>query len=91
MWQQILGTIFRGSGGMQVLRTYAPYVTFPIAVVIGTIGYNLESLVSDKHTPSRETAIERREKRREGEKEEEFTLPKTIFERNTSPTLKPPE
>ncbi|KPJ19644.1 hypothetical protein RR48_06504 [Papilio machaon] len=36
---------------MQFLRTNAPYITLPIAAVVGIIGYNLESLLSDRYTP----------------------------------------
>lgn len=36
---------------MAVLRRNAVYITLPIAGVVGFIGYNLESLLSDKYTP----------------------------------------
>lgn len=36
---------------MTILRRNAVYITLPIAGVIGFIGYNLESLLSDKYTP----------------------------------------
>jgi len=49
--------------------------------------YNLEDWLSDKHTPSRKSAIERREDRRANEGEAEYKVPKTIFERNVSPGL----
>lgn len=42
MWGPIL---------FRVLRTYAPYITLPFAAVIGFVGYNFESLISDKYTP----------------------------------------
>lgn len=35
----------------QFLRTNAPYFTLPLAAVVGVIGYNLESLLSDRYTP----------------------------------------
>jgi len=82
------------------VRTYAPYLVFPAAATIGFIGYNLEDWFRDKYTPWRETAIERREKRRleEMNKSEDLTqeeslknktfVPKSIFEKNVSPTLK---
>ena len=55
-------------------------------------GYNLEDWLSDKHTPSRKSAIERREERRALEGEQQFAVPTTIFERNVSPNLeKKPE
>ena len=30
-------------------RTYAPYIVFPVAVVVGTVGYFLESKLSDRN------------------------------------------
>lgn len=33
------------------LRVYAPYVTLPVAALVGFIGYNLENIFSDKYTP----------------------------------------
>ncbi|XP_049883955.1 small integral membrane protein 12 [Pectinophora gossypiella] len=33
------------------LRTNAPYITLPVAAIVGVIGYNLESLLSDRYTP----------------------------------------
>lgn len=36
---------------MALLRRNAVYITLPIAGVVGFIGYNLESLLSDKYTP----------------------------------------
>ena len=70
-------------------RAYMPYVVMPAAVVVGFVGYNLEDWLSDKHTPSRDSAIERREERTAREALEgtrEF-VPTSIFERNVSPGL----
>lgn len=75
---------------MAAARAYAPAILFPVALTIGFIGYNLENLVSDKHTPSRESVIERREKRILQELEQDIQeplVPKTIFEKNVSPGL----
>lgn len=36
---------------MALLRRNAVYITLPFAGVVGFIGYNLESLLSDKYTP----------------------------------------
>lgn len=36
---------------LQMLRSNVAYITLPIAAVVGVIGYNLESLLSDKYTP----------------------------------------
>nr|CAD7259233.1 unnamed protein product [Timema shepardi] len=48
---------------LAVLRSYAPYITLPVAAVIGIIGYKVEGLVSDKYTPYERNSIE--EKREE--------------------------
>lgn len=36
---------------LAVLRRNAVFITLPFAGVIGFIGYNIESLISDKYTP----------------------------------------
>lgn len=36
---------------MQLMRTNAVFITLPLAAVVGFIGYNVESLISDKYTP----------------------------------------
>ncbi|GLG97702.1 Small integral membrane protein 12-A [Gryllus bimaculatus] len=81
-----------------VLRTYAPYVTLPVAAVIGFIGYKIEGLMSDKYTPYQESIEEKREERLLKEnlekdvtnvdtlKEKKF-VPRTVFEKNVSPSL----
>nr|CAD7392528.1 unnamed protein product [Timema cristinae] len=48
---------------LAVLRSYAPYITLPVAAIIGIIGYKVEGLVSDKYTPYERSSIE--EKREE--------------------------
>jgi len=65
-------------------RAYAPVLVFPAAFLVGVIGYNLETAVSDKHTPWKESVIERRERRKmeaDEEGQEKFAVPSTIFER----------
>ncbi|KAK7794063.1 hypothetical protein R5R35_001317 [Gryllus longicercus] len=81
-----------------VLRTYAPYITLPVAAVIGFIGYKIEGLMSDKYTPYQESIEEKREERLLKEnlekdvtnvdtlKEKKF-VPRTVFEKNVSPSL----
>jgi len=84
---------------MAAMRTYAPYVVFPFAAAIGFIGYNIEGTISDRYTPWRGSVIERREQRLlEEEKEANASgglknpdfVPKSIFEKNTSPSLQKP-
>ncbi|XP_069613064.1 small integral membrane protein 12 [Ranitomeya imitator] len=47
------------------LRTYAPYVTFPVALVVGTVGYQLEWFIRGKPKQSTEeqSILEKREER----------------------------
>ena len=68
-------------------RTYAPYIVMPLAGVVGFIGYNIEGWVSDRHTPFKESTLERREARRAIEGTDEFKVPSTIFDKNVSPGL----
>uniref|UniRef100_A0A8D0DMI7 Small integral membrane protein 12 n=1 Tax=Salvator merianae TaxID=96440 RepID=A0A8D0DMI7_SALMN len=50
------------------IRTYAPYVTFPVAFVVGAVGYHLEWFIRGQSAlppPEEEKSIsERREDRR---------------------------
>ena len=50
-----------------VVRTYAPYVTFPVAFVVGAVGYHLEWFIrgKDPQPVEEEKSIsERREERK---------------------------
>ena len=50
-----------------VVRTYAPYVTFPVAFVVGAVGYHLEWFIrgKDPQPVEEEKSIsERREDRK---------------------------
>ena len=85
---------------VNILRSNAPYITLPFAAVIGIIGYNIERLISDRTTPFKNSVEEQREERllqglettdaklTDSLKEKKF-VPKTIFERNVSPSLQP--
>lgn len=42
---------------------YVPYVMLPFAGIVGTIGYHIEELVSDKYTPSLAPVKEQRAER----------------------------
>lgn len=80
------------------IRSYAPYITLPVAAVIGVIGYKLEGFLSDKYTPYQGSIEEKREERMLKEnlekdvtkvdslKEKKF-VPRSIFEKNVSPSL----
>ncbi|EDW31996.1 GL11417 [Drosophila persimilis] len=81
---------------MAVLRRNAVYITLPIAGVVGFIGYNLESLLSDKYTPYSPSIQEVRSKRLSEEslttnadKLENLRLSGSVLERNLSPSLQP--
>lgn len=77
------------------VRTYAPYIAWPFAAVVGFIGYNAETLIrGNKQSPWKTKSImEERDERHLQEtmnadltkvdslKDKTF-VPKTIFERN---------
>lgn len=48
------------------MRTYAPYVTFPVALVVGAVGYHLEWFIAGTGKPTREEKgiLEQREERK---------------------------
>ncbi|XP_047469567.1 small integral membrane protein 12-like [Penaeus chinensis] len=82
---------------MNVLRAYAPYITLPAAAVIGFVGYNIEKQFRTP-PPNRPSVEEQRNERLLKEiletKEatpaplsEKTFVPKTIFEKNLSPSL----
>lgn len=87
---------------LNAARLYAPYIVWPVAAVIGFVGYNFEKVVrGDMDTPSKLKSIsEERDERMlqesqgkdvtavESLKEKTF-VPKTIFERNQ--TVQPPK
>jgi len=76
------------------MRSYAPIVTLPIAMVVGFIGYNAENILSSKSTPHRaNTVMEEREDRKlkeleDGDKDSDTSqryatgIPKTVLDRN---------
>ena len=80
------------------LRPYAPYIVWPVAALVGVIGYNIEKAVrGDRETPYKKKSIsEERDERILKEstdkspievdslKEKKF-VPKTIFRSETSP------
>ena len=85
MWPVIYGFV----------RTYAVYITFPVAVVVGVVGYNVEGyLRKDKQQKYKKKSI--REERDEREWEDmqktditdvqtlksKVDIPKTILSRN---------
>lgn len=76
---------------IRVVSRYAPIITFPVAVVLGFIGYSLETAITDKKTPYLENSIEDlREKRFMDNLQDEYhtDIPKNIFERNDPKNLK---
>lgn len=47
------------------MRTYAPYITFPVALVVGAVGYHLEWFIRGTPKPREEVGIlELREERK---------------------------
>ncbi|CAG2101922.1 unnamed protein product [Medioppia subpectinata] len=89
-----------------VLRVYSPYIVFPFAVIVGTVGYNLESILGDRQIGAKTIgkSIDKERSERllkrlddttdatqvESLKKKSF-VPKTIFERNVSPSLQSKE
>ncbi|EFX79422.1 hypothetical protein DAPPUDRAFT_304831 [Daphnia pulex] len=83
---------------INMLRVNAPYITLPFAAIIGVIGYNIERIISDRTTPFKNSVEEQRDERMlknlenvdakemESLKEKKF-VPRTIFEKNVSPSL----
>ncbi|KFM81682.1 hypothetical protein X975_11028, partial [Stegodyphus mimosarum] len=75
-----------------IARGYIPYITLPISIVIGVIGYNIEGLLSDKYTPTKKLSTEEeRLERQLKEMEDKLAVdslksrkfvPKTVFEKN---------
>ncbi|XP_030387758.1 small integral membrane protein 12-A [Scaptodrosophila lebanonensis] len=81
---------------MAILRRNAVYITLPIAGVVGFIGYNLESLLSDKYTPYSPSIQDNRAARLSEDdvidnatKVEKLQLRSPVLERNLSPSLQP--
>lgn len=86
-----------------IARVYAPYIMLPVAVVIGTIGYNIEWSIRDRNNPTgghqRPSVEVLRDERLLKQLEETTDLTeveslkkhsfvsKTIFETNLSPSL----
>lgn len=77
------------------LRSYAPWVTLPFAVVVGAVGYTVERTVrGDKAEPVRlKSVVEEREERQLAESmnqdctkvdslKEKKGIPKTVLSRN---------
>ncbi|KAK1879867.1 small integral membrane protein 12 [Gymnodraco acuticeps] len=51
-------------------RTYAPYITFPVAFVVGAVGYHLEWFIRGTPKPLEQKSIlEQREERKLQEQE----------------------
>lgn len=48
---------------IRIVARYAPIVTFPVAVVLGVIGYNIEKLYPREQTPTFKSFNEEREER----------------------------
>ena len=79
-------------------RRYMPFVMLPVAIVVGTIGYNIERIVSDRHTPSPGLSIEQKRQERnlsemtsdplkvESLKSHTF-VSGSVFTKNVSPSL----
>ncbi|XP_026757133.1 small integral membrane protein 12-A [Galleria mellonella] len=79
---------------MQFLRSNAPYLTLPVAAVVGIIGYNLEGLLSDRYTPYNKAIQDQRLERLTEEdilndptNVEKLKYKENVLGRNVSPSL----
>ena len=74
-----------------IIRRYVPVITFPIALVVGFIGYHIEGKISRRYTPSTPSISEQRMERTLETvcSENEKAKPKTHhpLEVNLSPSL----
>ncbi|CAK1546542.1 unnamed protein product [Leptosia nina] len=78
---------------LQFLRTNAPYITLPIAAVVGVIGYNLEGFLSDRYTPYSKPVQDQRLERLEEEllkdptNVQKLKYKENVLGKNVSPSL----
>ncbi|KAM3955683.1 small integral membrane protein 12-A [Aphomia sociella] len=79
---------------LRVLRSNAPYLTLPVAAVVGVIGYNLESLLSDRYTPYNKSVQDQRMERLTEEDAlndptnvKKLKYKENVLGRNVSPSL----
>jgi hypothetical protein len=70
----------------RILLRYVPMVTFPVAFVVGIIGYNLEHSVRNVETPSKPSILEEKLKRKRDDPNNVYEEP-PVLERNLSPPL----
>ncbi|CAF4957131.1 unnamed protein product [Pieris macdunnoughi] len=78
---------------LRFLRTNAPYITLPVAAVVGVIGYNIEGLLSDKYTPYSKPVQDQRLDRLEDEllkdptNVQKLKYKANVLDKNVSPSL----
>ncbi|XP_055537298.1 small integral membrane protein 12-A [Wyeomyia smithii] len=79
---------------LQFLRSNAAYITLPVAGVIGIIGYNIESILSDKYTPYSASIEDKRAERitddlhlKDAANVEKLVYKENVLGRNLSPSL----
>ncbi|XP_059056490.1 small integral membrane protein 12 [Achroia grisella] len=79
---------------MQFLRSNAPFITLPVAAIVGIIGYNLESLLSDRYTPYNKAVQDQRLERLTDEEllsdptnVQKLKYKENVLGKNVSPSL----
>ena len=74
----------------RLLTRFVPILTLPVALVIGAIGYVVESNFSNRHTPYEETSIQdkRSERLLKNLDETSEDRPSNIFNQNDRNKLK---
>ena len=70
-----------------LLRRYTPYITLPVAGVIGYLGYHVEGWISDRYTPGTKPVIQQREERLLANIDTVTTRKHNPLEVNLSPSL----
>ncbi len=81
---------------VRIVGRYAPIVTLPVAVVLGFIGYTLESNFSSRHTSQNEKSVNEERLERllnennstQNTQENHGKFNKTIFYKNDPAALK---
>ena len=73
---------------VRIIARYAPIVTFPVAVVLGFIGYNLEGQISNKSTPYLDHSINEEREKRFLNGDSQIVQSPTIFDKNDPSKLR---
>lgn len=73
---------------VRIISRYVPIITFPVAVVLGFIGYNLEGQFSNKSTPYLDHSINEEREKRLIYGDSQIVQSPTIFDKNDPSKLR---